>query len=189
MDSRENNQLHSTSAQTDAMESAPPQRKSVWSMKDRIVRLLWGTLGRLVWACCPCLRITCLRAFGGKVGTGCKIASSVEITVPWHITMGDNCHIAEHVILYSLGSITLGSNVRIDTRAHLCAGSHDMRDTTFPLTRPPISIGDDSFIGIDAYIGPNVSLGKGTCVHPRASVYKSYGDDIELQGNPARPMS
>ncbi len=189
MNSRENSKLHSADAQTEAMEKAPPQRKSVWSMRDRIARLIWGTLGRLVWVCCPCFRVTVLRFFGAKVGTGCRIASSVEIIVPWHITMGNDCYIADHVILYSLGLITLGNNVRIDTKAHLCAGSHDMRDTTFPLTRPPISIGDDSFVGIDAYIGPNVSLGKGTCVHPRASVYKSYADGVELQGNPARPVS
>ena len=189
MDSIENSQLNSVNAQSEAMEKAPPQRKSVWSKRDRIVRLLWGTLGRIVWLFCPCLRIPILRFFGGKIGTGCRIASTVEITVPWHITMGDNCHIADRVILYSLGPITLGSNVRVDTKAHLCAGSHDMRDTTFPLTRPPISIGDDSFIGIDAYIGPNVSLGKGTCVHPRASVYKSFEGGVELQGNPARPLT
>ncbi len=189
MDSKENIQSPSPRSQSDAMEQAPPKRKSVWSAKDRIIRLLWGTVGRAVWHCLPCFRISILRLFGGRVGKRCTIASSVEVTVPWNITMGDDSHIAEHVILYSLGTITLGNNVRIDTKAHLCAGSHDMRDTTFPLTRPPITVGDNSYIGIDAYIGPNVSLGNDTCVHARASVYKSFDDGVELQGNPARPLS
>ena len=103
--------------------------------------------------------------------------------------MGDYCHVGNNVILYSLGEITLGNNVKIDTRAHLCAGSHDMRDTTFPLIRPPITIGNNSFIGVDAYIGPNVCLGENISVHPRASVYKSFDSNIELLGNPARPVS
>ena len=90
------------------------------------------------------------------------------------------------MILYTLGTITLGDNVQVDTKAHLCAGSHDMRDTTFPLTRPPISIGDDCFIGIDAYIAPDVAIGPNTIVHPRASVYGNVDGNCALQGNPAR---
>lgn len=70
----------------------------------------------------------------------------------------------------------------------MCAGTHDMRDTTFPLMRPPIAVGDDSFIGVDAYLAPGITLGANTIVHPRASVYKSYDGDVELQGNPARAM-
>ena len=171
-----------------AMQAAPPARRTVWTAKQRIIRLLWGTVGKCLWICCPFARSTVLRVFGAKIGRGCLFARSVEIAVPWNLVVGDDCQIAEHVILYTLGKITLGSRVRVDTRAHLCAGSHDMRDTTFPLTRQPISIGDDSFIGVDAYISPNISLGANTIVHPRASVYKNYNGDVSLQGNPARPI-
>jgi len=171
-----------------AMQDTPPARRTVWTAKQRIVRLLWGTVGKLIWICCPCARSTVLRLFGAKIGRGCSFARTVEIVVPWNLVVGDDCHVAEHVILYTLGKITLGHQVRIDTRAHLCAGSHDMRDTTFPLIRPPISIGDDSFIGVDAYISPNISLGANTIVYPRASVYKNYDGDVSLQGNPARPI-
>ena len=181
--------INKSANQSAAMEKSPPKRKSVWSHRDRIIRLLWGTIGRFIWTIFPCFRITILKIFGGKIGKGCIISSSVEITVPWNIKMGDYCHIGNNVILYSLGQITLGNNVKIDTRAHLCAGSHDMRDTTFPLIRPPITIGNNSFIGVDAYIGPNVCLGENISVHPRASVYKSFDGNVELLGNPARPIS
>jgi putative colanic acid biosynthesis acetyltransferase WcaF len=126
--------------------------------------------------------------FGATIGRGCSFARRIEITIPWNLSMGDDCHVAEHAILYNLGPITLGNGVRIDTRAHLCAGTHDMRDTTFPLMRPPISVGDDSFIGVDAYLAPGITLGANTIVHPRASVYKSFDGNVELQGNPARVM-
>ena len=171
-----------------AMEEAPPKRRTIWTLRQRIIRLLWGTVGKSVWICCPCARSRILRLFGARVGRGCSFARSVEIVVPWNLNVGDDCHVAEYVILYTLGTITLGDRVRIDTRAHLCTGSHDMRDTTFPLTRPPISIGDDSFIGVDAYVSPNISLGANTIVYPRASVYRSYDGDTSLQGNPARPI-
>lgn len=171
-----------------AMQDAPPARRTVWTTKQRIIRLLWGTAGKFIWTFCPCARSAVLRLFGAKIGRGCSFARTVEIVVPWNLVVGDECHVAEQVILYTLGTITLGQRVRIDTRAHLCAGSHDMRDTTFPLIRPPISIGDDSFIGVDAYISPNISLGANTIVYPRASVYKNYDGDVSLQGNPARPI-
>ena len=82
----------------------------------------------------------------------------------------------------------MGDRVRVDTRAHLCAGSHDMRDTTFPLTRSPITVGSDSYIGVDAYIAPSVLLAAHTIVHPRASVYSNFDQPVELQGNPARAI-
>ena len=171
------------------MEQTPPKRKTVWTLKQRIIRFLWGTLGKLMWCVFPCCRSGLIRLFGGSIGKNCSFARSCEITIPWNLIMGDDCKIASHVILYSLGTITLGNNVRVDTRAHLCSGSHDMRDTTFPLTRPPIFIGDFSYIGVDAFIAPNVSLGEHSVVHPRASVYKNFDGHVELIGNPAKEMS
>lgn len=177
---------HITEHQKSAMEEAPPQRRTVWTPKQKLVRLIWGTLGKLIWTFLPPARSSVLRMFGAKIGRGCTFARTVEIIIPWNLVTGNNCHISERVILYTLGTITLGDNVRVDTKAHLCAGSHDMRDTTFPLTRPPISIGDDSFIGIDAYIAPDVAIGPNTIVHPRASVYRNVDGNCSLQGNPAR---
>jgi len=188
MDSRENNSTDLNAQQVNEMGNASPIRRTEWSKVDLIIRILWGTIGRFLWLFVPGLRVPVLRGFGGKVGKGCTIARSVEIVIPWNITMGDNCQIREHAILYSLGEITLGDHVCIDARAHICAGSHDMRDSSFSLTRPPISIGSNSLIGVDAFIGPDVELGANVCVHPRASVYKSFGDDVELQGNPARSI-
>ena len=171
---------------TIAMETAPPKRRTAWPVVHLFLRVLWGTFGWLIWTLLPFCRSSILRIFGAKVGKRCTFARTVQITIPWNLVIGDDCHFAERSILYSLGTITLGDRVRCDTRAHLCAGSHDMKDTTFPLTRPPITIGDDSFIGVDAYIAPSVQLATHTIVYPRASVYKSFDTAVELIGNPAR---
>jgi putative colanic acid biosynthesis acetyltransferase WcaF len=186
METSENNQDAQAEVQTSAMEAAPPKRRTVWTSKQRIIRLMWGTIGKAVWTICPCLRSWILRRFGATIGSNCEFARNIEITIPWNLTMGDHCKVAEHAILYNLGTITLGNNVRIDTRAHLCAGTHDMRDTTFPLLRPPITVHDDSYIGVDAYIAPDVTLGPNTTVYARASVYKSSNGNVALQGNPAK---
>ena len=165
-----------------------PNRRSAWTLKQNIARVVWGTAVHVVWVLVPPLRPSLIRIFGGRVGRGCSFAGSVEICIPWNLNIGDNCEFGDKSILYSLGPITIGNDVVLDFRAHLCAGTHDMSDPSFPLLRPPITIGDGCLIGADAYVGPNVSLGAGCRVWPRASVYKNYPDRTNLQGNPARPF-
>ncbi|MCB9846862.1 MAG: hypothetical protein H6814_00465 [Phycisphaeraceae bacterium] len=170
-------------------EPAQPLRRSTWTTKQKIIRLVWDTVGRAFWALLPGSRPALIRLFGGRIGSGCSFARRVEIAIPWNLVIGDNVRVGELAKLYSLGTITIGDGVVIDTRAHLCAGSHDYTDSTFPLTRPPITIGAGSLIGIDAYVGPDVTLGQRCVLHPRASAYKSFPDDTELVGNPARPVA
>jgi putative colanic acid biosynthesis acetyltransferase WcaF len=166
----------------------PPVRRSVWTARQKVVRILWDTVARPFWLCLPGLRPTLLRLFGGKIGRNCAFAGSVEITIPWHIRCGDGVRVGERAILYGLGQITIGSGTIIDYRAHLCGGTHDMTDSRFPLLKTPITIGEGCFIGIDAYIAPEVVLGDRCRVWPRASVYRSFPAGTDLRGNPAKPI-
>lgn len=166
----------------------PPTRRSVWTTREKLVRLTWSTLARPIWLLIPGLRPGLIRWFGGQVGKNCAFASSVEIAIPWHIRCGNGVRVGERVILYGLGPITIGDRCVIDYRAHLCAGTHDMTDSRFPLLKTPITLGKDCFVGIDAYIGPNVELGNSCRVWPRASVYRSFPAGTCLRGNPAKPF-
>lgn len=167
----------------------PPARRSVWTTKEKLVRLAWSTIARPVWLLLPGFRPALIRLFGGSIGSNCSFAASVEIAIPWHIRCGNNVRVGERVILYGLGPITIGDNTILDYKAHCCAGTHDMTDSRFPLLKTPITIGRDCFIGIDAYIGPSVELGDGCRVWPRTSVYKSAPPHTTLQGNPAKPSN
>jgi putative colanic acid biosynthesis acetyltransferase WcaF len=167
----------------------PPLRRSAWSARQRAIRLLWTLLGVPLWRLTPPLRAPLIRVFGGRVGRRCRLAASVQVAIPWNLSIGDDVEIGPRVILYSLGPISLGDGVVIDYRAHLCAGTHDLTDSRFPLLRPPIEIGAGTFIGIDAYVGPDVTLGRGCRVWPRASVYRSFQSGVELRGNPARVVT
>jgi len=166
---------------------AQPLRRSVWTKKQKLIRLVWDTIGKAFWVLLPGARSSLIRLFGGTVGAGCSFAGNTQITIPWNLDIGDNVRVGELAKLYSLGMITIGDGTVIDTRAHLCAGSHDFTDIRFPLTRPTITIGAGCLIGIDAFIGPAVTLGDRCTVHPRASVYASFGDGADLIGNPAKP--
>ena len=174
--------------QTQAGVEHAPKRKSVWTKKQRIIRALWGTLGRALWITIPPARSSILRLFGGTVGKRCALARDIDIVVPWNIHLGNDVSVANHAILYSLGTITIGDHCVIDSKAHLCAGTHDMTDPLFPLLRPPITLGNNCFVGFDAYIGPDTTLAPNTIVHPRSSVYRSTQPTTAWKGNPAKQV-
>ncbi|MCL4222609.1 MAG: hypothetical protein KJZ65_14715 [Phycisphaerales bacterium] len=163
-------------------------RKTPWTLKQNIARTVWMTLGRLAWFLLPKFRSSLIRLFGGDVGKNCTFGGSVEVTIPWNVTIGDNVRVRHGAIIYSLGEITIGDNCVLDARSHLCAGTHDMSDPSFPLVKLPITIGDNCIIGIDAYIAPGVDIGDHCRVWPRASVYKSFPPGTSLRGNPAKPF-
>ena len=166
--------------------AAPPRRVSPWTRKQQIVRVFWQIFGGLAWRLLPAARPSVRRLVGGTVGTGCQFGRGVEILIPWNLRIGNRVEVGDRAILYALGPIEIGDGSVIDYRGHLCAGTHDFADPGFPQTRPGIRLGANTFVGIDAYIGPGVTLGEGCRVHSRASVYRSFDDGVELQGNPAK---
>ncbi len=127
-----------------------------------------------------------LRLFGAKVGRKVRIYPSANIFYPWQFKIGDWSSIGWGVDIYSLGKISIGANVLISHRAHLCAGTHDISKSNLPLLTPPISIGDGSWVCSEAFIGPGISVGRGTVVGARAVVVKDVPDGAVVAGNPAK---
>jgi acetyltransferase-like isoleucine patch superfamily enzyme/glycosyltransferase involved in cell wall biosynthesis len=136
---------------------------SPWSFKEKLGRATWMLLGK------PIFRVSfhnwygfrawLLRLFGAHIGKGVAIRPTVNIEIPWMIQIDDDATIGDHAILYSLGTIRIGKRSIISQYAHLCAGTHDYADHTFRLLRTPVLIGDDVWVGADAFIGPGVHVG------------------------------
>ena len=129
----------------------------------------------------PCFgwRRFLLRCFGAKIGRSVNVYPSATIYFPWNLEAGDESAISEHVFIYNLGRVTLGSRVTISHRAHLCAGTHDHTKPDFPLLRPPIVIGSDAWVCADAFVGPGVTVGEGAIVGARAVAMK----DVNLEAS------
>lgn len=106
--------------------------------------------------------------------------------MPWNLDIGDWSSIGEYALIYNLGKVTIGKCVTVSHRAHLCAGTHDYEDPSMPLLKPPIVIGDQSWICADAYVGPGVCIGEGSVVGARAVVVKDVEKWGVAVGNPAR---
>jgi len=180
---------------TPAYEGTPTQMQpeaSPWTFREKVGRAIWMLVGRPIFRLSfhnwYGFRAWLLRLFGAKVARGVAIRPTVNIEVPWMVDIEDDATIGDYAILYSLGMIHIGKRSIISQYAHLCAGTHDYADHTFKLIRSPISIGDDVWVGADAFIGPGVRVDSLSVVGARSSVYKNAGPRQVFVGNPAKPI-
>src|SRR5204863_3261100 len=165
------------------------RRARKYSSGEIIRRVLWMFAQPLFrFSPRPCFgwRRFLLRCFGARVGRNVHVYPSATIYFPWNLEAGDESAIAEHAFIYNLGRVTIGPRATISHRAHLCAGTHDYTKAEFPLLRPPITIGGQSWVCTDAFIGPGVTVGAGAIVAARAVVVKDVAPWAVVAGNPAK---
>ncbi len=127
-----------------------------------------------------------LRLFGAKIGVGVIIRPTVSITYPWKVSIGDYSWIGDDVVLYSLGEISIGENAVVSQKSYLCTGSHDFKKEDFPIWSKKISIEDECWLATDVYVAPGVTIGKGTVVGARSSVFKDLPAGKVCVGSPAK---
>jgi putative colanic acid biosynthesis acetyltransferase WcaF len=160
-----------------------------YSRKELSTRILWAIVLPLFrfsprnlfqW------RNVLLRLFGAKIGKAVHIYPTAIVYMPWNLEIGSWSSIGEHVYLYNLGKIRIGSRATVSHRAHLCAGTHDYTRPDLPLLKPPICLEDEVWICADAFIGPGVTIGHGAVVGARCVVTKNVDAWAVMAGNPAQ---
>ena len=147
-----------------------------------LVRPLFALSPRPLWG----WRRFLLRLFGARVGRAVHIYPSVRVAMPWNLAVGDESAVGDRVHLYNLGPFTIGRQVTISHQAHLCGGTHDHRQASFPLVKCPITVDDGAWICAEAFIGPGVTVGAGAIVAARAVAVKDVAPGQIVGGNPAR---
>ncbi|MEG1212475.1 MAG: colanic acid biosynthesis acetyltransferase WcaF [Leclercia sp.] len=150
---------------------------------------LWWAVQATLFAGSPQIayrwRAFLLRLFGAKIGKNAVIRPSVKITYPWKLTLGDNAWVGDDAVLYTLGDISIGANSVVSQKSYLCTGSHDYMSQHFDIHAQPIVIGDKCWLATDVFVGPGVSIGDGTVIGARSSVFKSLPANKLCRGNPA----
>lgn len=151
---------------------------------------LWWIVQSTFFGCSPQFvygwRRFLLRLFGAKVGKGVIIRPTARITYPWKLELGDHCWVGDEVVLYNWGKITIGKNAVVSQRSYLCTASHDMNDSTFPLTAQPITVEEQSWLATDVFVSPGVTIGKGSVVGARSTVFKDVPPGKICAGYPAK---
>ncbi|MDX2175207.1 MAG: acyltransferase [Candidatus Sumerlaeia bacterium] len=92
-----------------------------------------------------------------------------------------------HCYINAMNGIVVGDRTNIGPGAGLVSANHDPADNKRYLPAPPIRIGRDCWIGMNAVVLPGVTLGDRTVVGAGAVVTKSFPEgDCVVAGNPAR---
>jgi putative colanic acid biosynthesis acetyltransferase WcaF len=160
--------------------------------KSKIAVQLWWIVQATLFSWSPQFlygwRTFLLRLFGAAIGNRVKIRSSVKITYPWKIKIGDYSWIGDDTMLYSLGDISIGSHVAIAHKVYLNTGGHEYARKTFDIFARPVVIEDQCWITTDVYVAPGVTIGKGTIVSARSSVLKDLPGGKICVGTPAKPI-
>ncbi|MDP7008219.1 MAG: hypothetical protein QGI78_01455 [Phycisphaerales bacterium] len=168
---------------------AEDRHVSPYPTNEKVKRLIWAvvqeTMFRFSFHTWYSWRRFLLRGFGAHIHSTAKIRRTVRVECPWNLTVGKNSCLGDRVTAYCLGPITIGERVSVSQNTHLCAGSHDYTKTEMPLMRLPIAIGDDAWIAADAFVGPNVVVGKGAILGARGVATKSLDSWTIYAGNPA----
>jgi putative colanic acid biosynthesis acetyltransferase WcaF len=70
----------------------------------------------------------------------------------------------------------------------LCTASHDYTQGHLPLVTAPIVIGSQAWVCADVFVGPGVTVGEGTVVGARSSLFRDAPSWSVMAGNPAQKI-
>ena len=153
------------------------------------VQSLWFCIGSpllaLRWLPGSAWRVLLLRAFGAKVGSGCRIKPGLRVKFPWRLKVGRSCWLAEDAWIDNLALVQIGDRVCLSQGTYLCTGNHDFRSTEFELRLGPITIGSDAWIAARAVLAPGCRIGPGAVVALGAVVSGTVPSGVIVRGNPA----
>jgi len=133
-------------------------------------------------------RALLLRLFGASVGSNVRVRSTVRVTFPWKLSIKDNVWVGDDCVLYNLADIRIGSNVALAHSVYLCTGRHDYTKVDFPIEAAPIHIEDQVWLTNDTFVGPGVTVGYGSVVGARSSVFHDLPPGMVCHGSPARAV-
>lgn len=125
-------------------------------------------------------------------GANVQILEGARFRNPDRIRCGRNLGVGNDVMLQAGGGISFGDDVLLGPGVKIWTQNHESSDLQTPIREQgyryaEVSIGDDCWIGANAFILPGVRLPRG-CVVAAASLVgvKAYRENSIIAGNPAR---
>lgn len=123
--------------------------------------------------------------FGENIGSGSYIAPPLNGAAIDRIKIGNNVFINSNLLAMARGSITIEDDVQIAGNVSLLSNNHDPYERMI-LPCKPILIQKGAWIGANAVILPDVSVGKHSIVGAGSVVTKDVPDYAVVVGNPAK---
>ncbi len=116
-------------------------------------------------------RIFVARRLGVRIGNNCELYYCHLSTEPYLISIGDNCKITYGVTFMTHDGATW-----------VLEKKGDFKGSKFG----PVTIRDNSFVGVNSIIMPNVTIGPNSVVGAGSVVTKDVPPDTVYAGNPAK---
>jgi putative colanic acid biosynthesis acetyltransferase WcaF len=161
-------------------------------LRHRLLRAAWSVTWFVLAAWTPpqlnVWRRLLLSAFGAKMGERSDVKGSARVWYPPNLVMGRRTILADRVNCYNMAPIVVEEGAVVSQGAHLCAGAHNIDDSAFALVTRPITIGQDSWVAAEAFVGPGVTVGEGAVLGARAVAFRDLAPWTVYVGNPAKPL-
>lgn len=129
-----------------------------------------------------------------KIGEKSEIKDYVIIQIyDGLLTIGDYCQLNPFTVIYG-GDISIGNNVMIAPHCMIASGNHDFKQLIVPmrfagsLTKGPIVIEDDVWIGSNCTITDGVRIGKGSVIGANSCVITDVPPYSIFGGTPAKKI-
>ncbi|KKQ25801.1 MAG: Bacterial transferase hexapeptide repeat protein [Candidatus Woesebacteria bacterium GW2011_GWA1_37_8] len=137
------------------------------------------------------LRSVFWRLFLKKMGRNVDIMKSVKIMSPQKVEIGHYVLLNDGVIIGGQKGVSIGNYVMLSYNVNLVSENHAYQNPLLPIKKQgyfggPIVIDDDVWIGANAVILPNVTIGKGAIVGANAVVTNNVAPYSIVGGIPAK---
>jgi len=111
------------------------------------------------------------------------------------ISIGENTQIGPFSVIFGGGGVKIGDNVMVAPHCVIASGNHNYKQTNKPMrfadniTKGPITIEDDVWIGVNCTITDGVTIGKGAVVGANSLVNKNIAPYDIVGGVPIKKIS
>lgn len=180
---------YNSAKSVDAATIADPYLRPAFSLKNRLMRLVWNITWLLLYRPSPrpfhTWRVTLLRFFGATMGRNCHFYPGSRVWAPWNLFCADQVTAGDGVEIYNPAPMRFDSHVIVSQGAYLCGATHDYDDPAFPLLAYEMHFGAYAWICARASVGPGVHVGEGAVLGLAGVVTRSMEPWTVYAGNPA----
>ena len=173
----------------DANEHADPYLRPAFTLRNRVMRVVWGIVWLLLYRPSPRpmhgWRAMLLRIFGATMGPNCHFYPKARIWAPWNLVCADQVTAADGVEIYNPAPMHFGSHAIVSQDAYLCGATHDYNSAAFPLIAYEMRFGAYCWVCARASVGPGVNVAEGAVLGMSAVATRSLEPWTVYAGNPA----
>ncbi len=165
-------------------------RRSLWNLVRFFLFRPFGTKLFRLW------RLWLLKLFGAKVSWGCDVYASCRVWAPWNLTMEAGSCLGPETVCYNQAMVTLKKNACLSQYAMICTAGHTLNtEESGPLNNAQsglvvasVTLEEDAWVGMKAFIGMGVVVGQRAAVGACACVFKDVSPKTVVGGNPAQVL-